>query len=371
MIRNEYTNDESKKSVVSVILSLFEAFKIVYNNKFKIILICFISGILGFFLVYFQDITYTAKVTFLVEDTKSGSGLSGLASLAGQFGVDVSSAGPGGVIANDNIINYLKSESLSREVLLSPIEKDKSFATYYIEIQGLREKWSKNKKIGLVDFPTNKKNVTYTRIQDSLINVIIVDYILKKQLLINKVDKKSGFIQILFTTKSEVFSKKFCDMLLDIAVKRYVNHKTARQQKTVDNLQFRLDSIVSVLNKKTNASAKLQTVSSTIDMNPLYKTSMSVITEATMREKTMLSTVYAEVIKNLELAKFTLNQETPVIQIIDEQRYPLKVNKNSKLIFSILFFSVALFLSIFYTVAWYFLKPYYITLKNDLKQKNN
>jgi uncharacterized protein involved in exopolysaccharide biosynthesis len=41
--------------------------------------------------------------------------------------------------------------------------------------------------------------------------------------------------------------------------------------------------------------------------------------------------VYGEVVKNLELAKFTLSQETPVIQIVDRDEYPLKRTKASKL----------------------------------------
>jgi hypothetical protein len=43
-----------------------------------------------------------------------------LASLAGQFGVDVGGAsGSAVVLSGDNILLYFKSESLAREVLLS------------------------------------------------------------------------------------------------------------------------------------------------------------------------------------------------------------------------------------------------------------
>jgi uncharacterized protein involved in exopolysaccharide biosynthesis len=367
---NEVNYQNSEKTLIDVLIKIRGLLKVIYSKKIKIFLFSFLFGVVGFVYVLMKDITYTAKITFLVEDTKSSSSLSNLASLAGQFGVDVGNSGPGGVIASDNIINYLKSESLSREVLLSKIEDNKSFATKYIEVHGLKDKWSKNKKIGNIQFPIDNKATIYSRLQDSLLNIIIVDNILKKQLSINKIDKKSGFIQIILTTQSEAFSKKYCDKLLEIAVKRYINIKTSRQQKTVNNLQYRLDSIINILNNKTSASAKLQTVSSTMDMNPLYKTNISVLTESTLREKTMLSTVYVEVIKNLELAKFTLNQETPVIQIIDEQRYPLKVNKSSKLIHSILFSGIAFFFSIIIIILWYYLKPHIMILKKEFHKSN-
>jgi uncharacterized protein involved in exopolysaccharide biosynthesis len=45
----------------------------------------------------------------------------------------------------------------------------------------------------------------------------------------------------------------------------------------------------------------------------------------------MLATIFGEVVKNLELAKFTLSQETPVIQIVDKSYLPLKKEQESKL----------------------------------------
>ncbi|MGC8025682.1 hypothetical protein ACP3WI_25235, partial [Salmonella enterica] len=60
-------------------------------------------------------------------------------------------------------------------------------------------------------------------------------------------------------------------------------------------------------------------------------------------DKTMLSTVYAEVVKNLELAKFTLSQETPVIQIVDNSLFPLIRNKVSKIFQATIFFYNFLF----------------------------
>jgi hypothetical protein len=269
----------------------------------------------------------------VVEDAKSGGGLSGLASLAGQFGVDVGGGAGGGLIAGDNILLYFKSESLSREVLLSPWDSSgkQSLADRYIETHGLQEKWAKNERIGKAGFPIERLAIKYSRLQDSLLQVIINDYILKTQFGINKIDKKAGFIQLSVTMEDEALAKVYCDKLVDIAVKRYVALKTERQQKTVDKLQARVDSISNLLNRKTSAYATLQTAAATMDVNPLYRTNTAVATELTTRDKTMLATVYGEVVKNLELAKFTLSQETPVIQIVDQDEYPLKKTKVSKL----------------------------------------
>ena len=109
------------------------------------------------------------------------------------------------------------------------------------------------------------------------------------------------------------------------------------QKNTVEKLQSRVDSIARLLNQKTISSAALVTSANTLDINPLYKSNSIVATENTIRDKTMLSTIFAAATQNLELAKFTLNQETPVIQIVDAPSLPLKIVKKSKLMGAIAF----------------------------------
>ena len=45
------------------------------------------------------------------------------------------------------------------------------------------------------------------------------------------------------------------------------------------------------------------------------------------RSKVVLSTIYTEVVKNLEVTKTALMQESPTVQIIDHPELPLKVNR--------------------------------------------
>jgi uncharacterized protein involved in exopolysaccharide biosynthesis len=347
---NQQSSDEI--SLKELIQKLGDWYRYLKTQWWKIAIAGIIGGAIGFVYAWMQPITYTAKTTFVVEDAKSGGGLSGLASLAGQFGVDVGGGGGGGLIAGDNILLYFKSESLAREVLLSPWDSagKQSLADRYIQTHGLQEKWTQNKHIGNISFQVDLGNHRYTRLQDSLLQVIINDAILKKQFSINKIDKKAGFIQLSVTMQDEALAKIYCDRLIDIAVKRYVALKTERQQKTVDKLQARVDSINSLLNRKTSASAALQTAAATMDVNPLYRTNTAVATELTTRDKTMLTTVYGEVVKNLELAKFTLSQETPVIQIVDSINFPLLVNKTSKLTYLVVSSMVGLILCVFLLV---------------------
>lgn len=330
----QINNASDEINLKDLIQKLGEWWSYLKLQWFKIFLVGFIGGCSGFVYAWMQPTTYSAKITFVVEDGKSGgSNLGGLASLAGQFGVDVGGSSGGGVLAGDNILVYFKSESLAREVLLSRYDSstNKSVADVYAEVYKLKDAWSKNAKIGKVDFPSvSHAEKPFSRLQDSLIQSI-TNNILKTQFVVAKTDKKASFIEVSATMENEVLAKIYCDRIVKVAVDRYINIKTQRQKITVDKLQARVDSISNLLSKKTASGAALQTSSSTMDINPLYRTGTTVAVETTMRDKTMLATIFGSVVQNLELAKFTLSQETPVIQVVDSPQFPLQKNKMSRL----------------------------------------
>lgn len=330
---NSTAGDSDEISLKELILKIGEWYRFL-KIKWKIIVLAgFLGGVIGFCYAWMQPITYKAKTTFVVEEGKSsGGGLAGLASLAGQFGVDVGGGSGGGLMSGDNILLYFKSASLAREVLLSKYNENsnQSVADKYAEVYELKAAWEKNKKIGKVNFPVINLGVSYSRQQDSLIQVITAS-IVKEQFSIAKPDKKAGFIEVSTTMEDELLAKIYCDRILEAAVKRYMAVKTKRQKATVDNLQARADSIMALLNRKTATSAAIQSSSAAMDINPLYKAGTTIAVETTTRDKTILVTMFGEITKNLELAKFTLSQETPVIQVVDSADYPLKKNKTSRL----------------------------------------
>jgi uncharacterized protein involved in exopolysaccharide biosynthesis len=60
--------------------------------------------------------------------------------------------------------------------------------------------------------------------------------------------------------------------------------------------------------------------------------------------------VYAELLKNLELAKITLRKETPLIQPIDSPQLPLETEKPGKVLFPVLGAIIGFILCVFYLV---------------------
>lgn len=357
-INNQFNNSSDEKLLKELIQKMGEWLSYLKSQWLKIGIVGIICGVVGFLYAWIQPITYTAKITFVVEEGKSGgSSLGGLASLAGQLGVDVGGASGGGVMSGDNILLYFKSESLAREVLLSKYDNrsDKSVADVYADVYNLKNGWEKNEKIGKIDFPFLDSSYKYSRLQDSLLQGII-NTINKKQFTITRTEKKASFIEVSTLMENEALAKIYCERIVERAVERYINIKTQRQKSTVNKLQIRVDSIANLLQKKTVSGASLQTSSYAMDINPLYRASNLVATETTVRDKTMLATIFSSVTQNLEIAKFTLSQETPVIQVVDSARFPLKKNATSKFKFGILF-----------SLAGFFIQILYLTIKDFIK----
>ena len=67
-------------------------------------------------------------------------------------------------------------------------------------------------------------------------------------------------------------------------------------------------------------------VTNQIDLNPALASGISASTEIKAKDKTFANIVYGELLKNLEVAKTALIQETPSIVVVDELKLP-KRNK--------------------------------------------
>lgn len=297
-----------------------------WKNKFQFIPAAIIGAALGLFLAWYKPVTYTSRVTFVVDDTKGASGGSMLSALAGQFGMDIGGLmSTGGVLAGDNVQQLLKSETLIKETLLTPYDKnpDYTLADKYAEATNLKKKWRKYTpdKNSLISFPANREK--YSRLQDSLLQDITLR-ILEKELSISKPDKKLTFFEANATMRDEKLAQLFCTRLLKSSTDFYVATKTRKLRNSVELLERRADSIARVLNRKTySASAANQIL---LDANPAYPTT-NVGAELQGRDKMVLSTIYAEVTKNLEASKTMLMQETPTIQVVDVSEYPLRKNR--------------------------------------------
>ncbi|WP_316832403.1 hypothetical protein [Pedobacter aquatilis] len=328
--KTKYTNIEEEFSFAKMIAARKKDLDYLWKFKIRILIIGLIGGILGLVAAYFWPVTYTAKLTFVVEEGKSsGGGI--LSSLAGQMGIDIGglTGGTSGVLAGDNVLQLLMSEKMVKQTILTPLDSNGTYtlADKYADAYKLKEDWKDikaNTKKETIMFPPDTRK--YTRLQDSLLHEIMKK-LTEKELSVSKPDKKLGFFALTATLKNEQLASLVCTRLIDEATLFYIQTKTKRLRTNVDRLQSRADSIGKLLNKKTYSAAGANAVM--LDANPAYAT-IGVSSELQERDKRVLQTIYSEIIKNLEVSRTMLMQETPTFQIVDEPEMPLKKNKMSK-----------------------------------------
>lgn len=324
-IHKNDSSEEEDFSFKTLFANRKKDIQFLWQYRIRIAMVCLIGGLLGAFASWYLPPTYTSRISFVVEDTKStGGGL--MSALAGQLGFDIGglAGGSSGILAGDNVLELLVSKKMIKQTLTSPFDSGEyTLADRYADSYDLKRKWAKLKesKGETIMFPPKTDN--YTRFQDSLLQVMM-KRIGEKEISVNKPDKKLSFFALNTTMRDEALSALFSTRLMKEASDFYIQTKTKRMRTNVDRLQHRADSIELLLNDKTLSTSASNKI--LIDLNPAY-TEARVNNEVQERDKRVLQTIYSEIIKNLEVSRSMLIQETPTFQIVDEPEMPLKKNK--------------------------------------------
>ncbi|MFN5046388.1 MAG: Wzz/FepE/Etk N-terminal domain-containing protein [Bacteroidota bacterium] len=320
---NSFENSQEytfREPIIRAIQSLLE----VIRNRFKHLLIfAFVGGLLGLVYSFLRPTTYRSEIKIFVEDSKSAGG--GLMSMvAGQIGIDVGSLmGGNSVLAGDNVLELAKSKVLLQKALQTSypmIGKDSTYslADQYAYAMGWKNKWASSRKVGYeVSFATNKTE--FNRIEDSLWQVMF-KRIIEKELAVNKPDKKLGFYTIDLETRDELLSKLLSEEIVQTTTNFFIEGKIGRLKKNVERLQRRVDSIGAMLNSKTYDAASAN-VENQIDIN-LALAQPIAMAEIKSKDKAFASVIYGELLKNLEMLKSALIQETPSIMVVDDTKIP-------------------------------------------------
>jgi len=320
------TSQDGELTLKDLFLKIRHLIDYLVSKWVIILVVTFIGAGIGLVLSYLSKPKYVADLTFVLEDPKP-SGVASYSGIASQLGLDLGNS-PSGVFTAENIMGFLKSRLMIEKALLLPIKVDNktiSLADFYIDINNLRAMWAKKRPaIKDLSFPYDKSRSTFTRVQDSVLAEIFRQ-ILKNDLTVDKADKKLSFIEVECKSPNEQFAQQFTEYLVQVATKFYVDTKTQRAKANVDKLQEKADSLELLLNRKTYKTA----VAQDLNMNPARRAAMVNI-ELDNRDKMVLQTMYGEVLKNLEISKMQMDQETPIIQSIDRPILPLGIEKLGK-----------------------------------------
>ena len=281
---------------------------------------CFLGVTISLFVHFSKPTNYKAKLVFVSSEGEDGGGLSKLSSLGSQFGINLG-GGSSSAFGGENLLELMKSRRLVVQTLFDSVTlKDKE--TRLLEYYLLRDSVM-DEDLEPVSFSNVKTFEQCNYRQDSLLNIIYED-LTKEALSVSNLDKDLAFKVVEFTDIDEQFAKVFVENLTKNVTEFYVETKTSQSKKNILMLQEKADSVERELSKNMVSAAVSK------DRSVFSSNTQSLVNTTKKQMKAqMLGTIYAEVIKNLELSKTMAAHNEPLIQLIDSPRFPLEKEKSS------------------------------------------
>ena len=324
-------------------------FGMIFKHWIAFLIVGILSGILGIFYATKQKPIYKSKLTFALNDNSGGT-MAGIAGLASQFGLNIGESNE--IFSGDNILEIMKSRKMVESVFLSVDTfngKPSTMIDYYLSKAALEPRLIKNT---VVKFPVGQTKSTFTYLQDSL---LFANYkvFAEKYLSAQRPDRKLDILEVNVSSADEKFSKDFTDRLVTETGKFYVQIRSQKAKQTFDILENQMNQMKGSLNSSISEKAYSQDA----NLNP----ALSITQVPVQKQQTNIQVygaAYAELFKNLELARFQYLNEIPLLQIIDSADYPMERIKASRLKTGLFFATVSCLLLLLF-----------IWLRDALKKK--
>ncbi len=335
----EKYNDEIQLKDILIKCSEYKVFLL--KKKFIIIGLSSLFFVIGVVLAFNSETKYNAELTFVIEEDGGGSSLGAMSGIASQFGFDIGSSS-NATFSQSNILELLKSRGVIAGALMQSAKvngKNDLLIEHYLEFNKVKESWVENEDFEGISF---HDDLSY--IHDS-ISGNIWNNIIENKLVVELQSDEANIIKLSYKSLDDEFAKEFVETLIDEMSKMYTTHQTAQANNTLDFLQNRADSVFRELEIAEEDFARIKDINQRI-----VKASGRLKELQLMRRVEVLNTMYLEIIKNMELSKITLLNQTPIINTIDTPILPLEEDNISKPLAGILGGFLGGFLSVFYFI---------------------
>ena len=333
---------ENKEIELKEIFStISELKKELHSNLFKIFLLVISFTVLSLVFSLAQDSRYKAELSFVVEDTQKSAPLSSMSGLASQFGFDMFSSS-NSTFSQANIMDLLKSRGVISKTLLQKsnyTDKSDFFIDSYLKINSIDNDWNENQNLKDLNFH-NKLTITH----DSIIT-LVWQKIIEEDISVEIKNDETDIIYLSFTCSDEKFAKFFSESLISEMSRMYISYQTTQSTNTLSFLQNRADSVFVELEKAEQEFARVKDINQRI-----IKASGRLKELQLMRNVEVLNTMYLELVKNIEVSKLTLLNQTPIIQVIDKPILTLEDTKMSIFLVLLITIFISTTFSIIYIV---------------------
>lgn len=333
MIDNKETDTEKE-------IDLLKILKLMWNDKKRIIKFGFFAGCVGIIVAFSIPKTYISKIIIVPESSDGSSGMSSsMGQLASIAGVNMDTKAPG--ITKEIYSLIIKSNPFVMEFASIPVlcENNQIALIDYFNKEQKKSWWSSvlNSPLLLINWISSLFNEQIeedkTKIDLKKITKYQSDFIKKFNSSVTLIlDKKTSIIDISCKTQSPEISLQLLDSITNKLQVYMYGYKTAkvRTELNSNNIMlkearknfYRADSIYAVSTDKNN--------------NVFSNKAISLL-DRLENEKELTFQIYKQIASQVELNKVKLNEEIPIMTILEPATLPINASYPNKLLIIIVF----------------------------------
>ncbi len=266
---------------------------------------------------------YPAKITFSVDEDEGGSS-QGLTGILGQFGLG--SVRPSRYNL-DKILALSKSRRVIEQTLFERVSidgKEDFIANHLIRTYDLHPQESKAGANPSALFFTHDSLAAFKLAENEML-IALYGFIIgppedpKKALITADYNEDTNIMSLEASTTNEDLSIALAERMFVSLSDYYVNKAIEKQLKTYTVVNTKKDSVLAVLKSTEYQLARFKDSHRSLVMRTDQLSELRL-----QREISALSAMYAEVLKNTEVADFSLKNKMPFIQVIDAPLSPIR-----------------------------------------------
>jgi uncharacterized protein involved in exopolysaccharide biosynthesis len=323
----------------------FKAFWILLKREKWIIAISVaISTIAGGLYSFSLNEEYKSEGKLLPEIQSKGGSMGQFAGLAALAGVDLGGVSSGtDAIRPDLYPDVLKSTSfflkLFQERIKDKNNKETSFDKYYFK-EILNGKINKEDQI--LRFPKSSNYIALTRQTEK--NILDL-----KSRIVCTYDKKSGVIIVSVKMPDPVIAANVAHFSMNYLKDYIIGYRTEKEKR---DLEYLANQLFTAKGKYFNIQSKKATYSDLMPSSALRIKSADLQRERIEADYKISSSFYNTLLQKYEEAKLKMQQETPVIKILEMPLVPNLKSEPKKSIIIGAFFGLGLLFGIIVSLIY-------------------
>lgn len=329
---HQYPPNESEVTLADIIRTVQDYIRYLFRKWYWILGAILLGILAAFAYVQFQTITYLAEITFVTNQENQRGGNSILASTLASFGISGGESGSGETSRYSKIIALSQSRKIQFAALLDSVVlegKDDLLINHISKKYDLQAEWEVQDPVQFTNIAPDSMDLTHRRYLKRIYNKIAAG---NSPLYLIEFDNTSQMMKMQTQTIDQDLSIALVHSLYEKLSEFYILQSTAKGEEIVSTLTFRKDSLENVLQ---NQQVKLA-VATDRARGMTYRTQQTNRLDLDV-DVSITRTMYMEIVRNLETARFNLENIRPVFSIIDSPLKPLNTNRQNQTMLMIIF----------------------------------